>query len=365
MLLRRRRILVSAALALGLSSLATAATAAATATATATATPASAASPLEATALWVTRVSTPELLDSAAAGAGVRTLIVKAGEGSGQEPQFTPALVASLRTAGDSVCAWTFVTGVSPAAEAAVAVAAARAGAQCLVIDAEAQYDTRYGAAQTFVHDLRSALGPHFPIALAGEAEVLQHPRFPYSVFLGPGGFQLDAPQTYWRQLGLSPGAALQLVASQNAIYGRPLAPVGELFGAPVTAEVMSFIVSAHELGSVGVSFFDLDAAQPTALSALIPEPVPDLLELVRPATVSPGADGDEVLWAQELLNAAGAHLPVGGYFGAMTGRAIVAFQARHHLHRDELLDAATWRALQRYRAREPSWAHTVPDSAR
>ena len=47
-----------------------------------------------------------------------------------------------------------------------------------------------------------------------------------------------------------------------------------------------------------------------------------DILLIARKAIVAPtlhaGACGDEIVQAQELLNAAGAHLPVGGFFGAV-----------------------------------------------
>ncbi|HLH13820.1 MAG TPA: hypothetical protein VKV16_03450, partial [Solirubrobacteraceae bacterium] len=126
-------------------------------------------SPFAGTALWVDEApptSTPEELAGQAAQAGSRTLWVKAGDGSTPDLQFSPALVAGLRAAGVTVCAWTFAYGVDPAGEAAVAVAAARAGARCLVVDAEEQYDGRYGAAQAYVRALRAQLGASFPIGL-------------------------------------------------------------------------------------------------------------------------------------------------------------------------------------------------------
>ena len=118
--------------------------------------------------------------------------------------QFSSALVSEMRDAGATVCAWTFASGGNPASEAAAAIAAVHEGAQCLVVDAENQYDGRYGAAQSFVRALRTGVGSAFPIGLASEAEVLQHPRFPYSVFLGPGGFDVVLPQIYWLDFGVS-----------------------------------------------------------------------------------------------------------------------------------------------------------------
>jgi Putative peptidoglycan binding domain len=334
---------------------------------TASSAEAAASSPLTGTALWVAQApatTTAAALAATAQEAGVHKLIVKAADGSTAEPQYSPSLVSGLRGAGLSVCAWTFAYGMNPTVEAQVAVAAVHYGAQCLVVDAEGQYDGRYGAAQAFVKALRAQLGTRFPIGLAGQAEILQHPTFPYSVFLGPGGFDFDLPQMYWLELGASVDATYAATIGVNSIYGRPILPVGQVFGEATTAEVTRFRALASAYGARGVSFFDLDSAPSTLLSSLA-APAPHLRQrpVVAP-TVHAGADGDEVLWAQELLNASGAHLPVGGFYGAQTSRAVAAFQTRHGLRANGVLDPATWRTLMRLHPREPSWAKQAPDSA-
>jgi len=324
--------------------------------------------PFAGTALWVTRVApaqTGQGLVAQAAEAGVRTLYVKAAEGSSPEPQFSAALVGEMRAAGATVCAWTFAYGQNPSTEAAAAVAAVRDGAQCLVVDAEGQYDKLYGAAQLFVRTLRSQLGASFLIGLAGEAEILRHPTFPYSVFLGPGGFNVFLPEIYWLEIGVSVDAAYAASIGGDSVYGRPILPVGQLFGALTPTEVTRFRGVARAYGAPGLSFFDLDSAPPEALAAL-GAPLP---HLVRRAIVAPtlraGGCGDEIVQAQELLNAAGAHLPVGGFFGAETQRAVATFQSRHRLPPSGLLTPATWRALLRLHPREPSWASAPPTCER
>ena len=324
-------------------------------------------SPLAGTALWInvppTQLSVQQLA-AQATQAGVHTLFVKAADGSTPQAQFSPALVSGLRSAGVSVCAWTFVYGDDPLGEALAAVTAVHDGAQCLIVDAEEQYDKRYGAAHQFVGALRSQLGASFPIGLAGQAEILQHPKFPYSVFLGPGGFDFDLPQMYWLELGLSVDGSYAATIAINSIYGRPLLPVGQLYGSPTVTEVARFRSLAGAYGSPGVSFFDLDEASPEDLASLATSPSRMARRSINPQTLHPGADGDEIVWAQELLNGAGARLPVGGFFGAQTARALGRFQARHHLRVNGLLDARTWRALLRFHPHEPSWAKAPPDSA-
>jgi hypothetical protein len=320
--------------------------------------------PFAGAALWVTQIpaaQTGQQLVAEAAGAGVRTLYVKAAEGSSPEAQFSAALVGEMRSAGATVCAWTFAYGQSPSAEAAAAVAAVHDGAQCLVVDAEGQYDKLYGAAQLFVRTLRSQLGAGFPIGLAGEAEILRHPTFPYSVFLGPGGFNVFLPEIYWLELGVSADAAFAATIGGDSLYGRAVLPVGQLFGSPTAAEVTRFRALARAFGSPGLSFFDLDSAQPQALAALS-APLPRLArKAILAPTLHAGACGDEIVQAQELLDAAGAHLPVGGFFGAETARAVASFQSRHRLAPSGVLGPATWRALLRLHPREPSWASAPP----
>ena len=324
--------------------------------------------PFKAPALWVTQLSLGQSggeVVAEAALAGVHSVYVKAAEGASPEPQFSAALVSEMRAAGATVCAWTFAVGQDPAGEAAAAVAAVRDGARCLIVDAEGAYDKLYGTAQLYVRALRSQLPRGFPIGLASQAEVSQHPTFPYSVFLAPGAFNVVLPLIYWRDFGVSVDGAFAATIGANSIYARPILPVGQLYGSPTTAEVLRFRALAVAYGTPGLSFFDLAGAQPEGLLALS-MPLPKLApRAVVAPTLHVGASCDEIVQAQELLNAAGARLPVGGFFGAETARAVSAFQAHHHLRANGVLDPATWKALLRLRPREPSWADGPPDCAR
>src|ERR1039458_10849847 len=82
--------------------------------------------------------------------------------------QFNPQLVSVLHANHLRVCAWQYVYGDNPAAEARVGAAAVNDGADCLVIDAEAEYQGKYIQAQTYISDLRGLIGANFPVALAG-----------------------------------------------------------------------------------------------------------------------------------------------------------------------------------------------------
>ena len=103
--------------------------------------------------------------------------------------------------------------------------AAAADGADCLVIDAESEYEGRYAQARTYVTRLRAAVGADFPIGLAGFPYVHYHPAYPYSVFLGPGGAEFNLPQVYWKAIGDSVDRALATTYTYNRVYGRPISP--------------------------------------------------------------------------------------------------------------------------------------------
>ena len=118
----------------------------------------------------------------------IRTLFIKSGDGRNYWRQFTPALVSALHRAGLRVCAWQYVYGSYPVIEAQVGAQAVRNGADCLVIDAESEYEGRYVSAYSYVSTLRRLVGATYPISLAGFPYVHFHPGFPYSVFLGPAG---------------------------------------------------------------------------------------------------------------------------------------------------------------------------------
>src|SRR5262249_57781408 len=110
--------------------------------------------------------------------------MVKAADGVRPWRQFNRRLVAALHAQRLHVCAWQYVYGSHPVGEAAAAVHAVREGAECFVIDAEAEYEGRYAAAQVYLHRLRAAVGHRYRLGLASFPYVDYHPPLPYSVFL-------------------------------------------------------------------------------------------------------------------------------------------------------------------------------------
>ena len=324
--------------------------------------------PLGRTGMWIWYVSQSAggNLSSIIAMArqhAVGTVIVKSGDGSTYWSQFSSHLVSTLHAGGLDVCAWQYVYGSHPKVEAEVGARAVQAGADCLLIDAEGEYQGRYAAAQTYLTELRTLVGASFPLGLASFPYVDYHPSFPYSVFLGPGGAQYNVPQMYWRDIGTTTDAVYSHTWVYNTPYLRPIAPLGEVAGDPPPAQIERFRQLRRVYHAAPTSWWVWQSATArgwSALSATVPD-----LQTVTPQTGMPtlgyhvsGAigQGDLVVWAQEHLYSAGYRVTIDGIFGTGTRTAVQQFQSAHALPVTGQVDTATWTALLRYPAAPVTW---------
>jgi hypothetical protein len=291
---------------------------------------------------------------------GVGTLLIKSGDGGTMWPQFTSQLVQALHAGGLRVCAWQYVYGNNPISEAYVGAAAVHDGADCLVIDAESEYEGKYVAAQSYLRRLRQLIGYRFPLVLAGFPYVDYHPAYPYSVFLGPGGAQYNAPQMYWRDIGTSTDAVFAHTYAYNLIYGRTIDPLGQLYSDPPGHQIMRFRELARVYGAPGVSWWDWQSASPAQWIAMSRPAgnLPGYVPYTTMASIGPQAVGDVVVWAQEHLISAGYAIGVDGDFGNTTEQAVLAFQLAHGLTADGIIGPETWTALLRYRTARIRWVH-------
>jgi peptidoglycan hydrolase-like protein with peptidoglycan-binding domain len=281
--------------------------------------------------------------------AGVGTVFVKSSDGaSNYWSQFSTQLVAELHAAGLKVCAWQYVYGTNPAGEANLGAEAVTNGADCLVIDAEAEYEGHYAAAQTYIKDLRIRIGPNYPVALASFPYVSYHPSFPYSVFLGPEGAQYNAPQMYWKDIGVSVDTVYANTYIANRIYGRPIFPLGQTYGGISSSDLLRFREEAVDYGATGWSFWDWQETSANSW-AVLAEPLAPLTSVVPNGTypeLSKGSKGDQVLWMQEHLATAEPTQETTGTFGSQTTANLEAFQTAHAIPASGVTDPATWAAL-------------------
>jgi peptidoglycan hydrolase-like protein with peptidoglycan-binding domain len=285
-----------------------------------------------------------------AKAAGVSTLFVKSSDGSTNYwSQFSKLLVEELHAQGLKACAWQYVYGSNPVGEAELGARAAANGADCLVIDAESQYEGLYGAAQTYIDTLRAKVGPAYPVGLASFPYVNYHPSFPYSVFLGPNGAQFNAPQMYWHDIGTSVARVYVNTYEQNLVYGRPILPLGQTYGGVSSGEIVGFRSLASAYGAAGESFWDWQETSSSGWSSLA-APLNTSLTVPQPELTSPllkeGAKGDQVLWLQEHLASAIPGQPTTGVFESQTAADVSQFQSEHGLPATGETDAGTWGAV-------------------
>jgi hypothetical protein len=318
--------------------------------------------------IWYVRRSSGGSLNRIARKAkrhGMKVLYIKSSDGSTEWNQFTRGLVRKLHRRNLRVCAWQYVYGKRPAAEAKRGAQAVRKGADCLVIDAEAEYEGKYRAADHYVDKLRRRVGRRFPTALSTFPYVDYHPSFPYSVFLGPGGAKYNLPQVYWHAIGDGVGEADRHTIRHNRIYRRPLHPLGQTYrdagGRPSRKQIRRFRRLAISFGFNGISWWSWQHTSRKQWRALRGNVGKGIRGVRRGRKNYPllakGSMGDQVVWAQEHLRGAGARLPVTGYFGRKTRRAVKRFQRKRGLQADGKIGANTWRKLMKVKPDAVDWS--------
>jgi Putative peptidoglycan binding domain len=292
---------------------------------------------------------------------GIGTLYIKSGDGGDYWSQFNSAMVQRLHAAGLSVCAWAFVYGDSPVAEARVSATAVKRGADCFVIDAEGNYEGKYAAADRYMRALRARIGDEYPVALAGFPYVDYHPSFPYSVFFGPGGATFNQPQMYWKAIGTSVRGIYEHTYLFNRLWGHPLYPLGQTYMQPGRKEIIRFRRFAENYGGQQVSWWawhETTARSWNALGARLVGPVFGYRPISTNPVLKRGSSGDLVVWAQMHLRAAGrSGLPITGVYGRLTTAAVRAFQADRALPADGVIGQSTWRQLLTFEPVRPLWA--------
>ncbi len=302
-----------------------------------------------------------------AKAAGVGTLLIKSSDGSTNYwSQFSKHTVEEVHAQGLKVCAWQYVYGSNPVGEAELGAKAAVEGAECLVIDAESQYEGLYGAAQKYIDTLRAKVGAAYPLGLASFPYVNYHPSFPYSVFLGPNGAQFNVPQMYWHDIGTSVAQVYVNTYEQNLVYQRPILPLGQTYGGVSGGEIVAFRSLAAAYGASGNSFWDWQETGGSGWRSLA-EPLNTALTVPQPELTSPllkeGSRGDQVLWLQEHLAGAIPTQPTTGVFEATTAANVRQIQTEHGLPATGQTDAGTWGYILTLPLVEVNWTGGGPSA--
>ena len=292
-------------------------------------------------------------------------MFVKSSDGpSNYWSQFSPQLVAEAHAAGLKVCAWQYVYGNNPAGEAALGAQAVADGADCLVIDAESEYEGHYAAAQTYITDLRAKIGPPTPSRSPPSHTSTTTRRFPYSVFLGPSGAQYNAPQMYWKAIGDSVDTVYANTYISNRIYGRQIFPLGQTYEGVSASDLLRFREEAVDYGASGWSFWDwqeTSASQWKDLAAAMAPLTSVVAEHEIPRT-RPGQQGrPDAVDAGAPRETRSPRRRRAGSSTRTTKANLIAFQASHGIPQSGVTDAASWAALMALPPVAVSWTGKGP----
>jgi len=327
--------------------------------------PKAAASPFDHHGMWIWYIDSSEGGDvgkiiKRAKRADIKTLYIKSGDGTDTWSQFNKTVIRRFHRAGLKVCGWQYVYGKGPAREARVSAASKKRGADCFVIDAEAEYEGNYSAADRYIRKLRGKVGNRFPIALSTFPYGHYHPAFPYSVFLGPGAASDNMPQVYWDAIGDTVREAVGVTWLDNALYKRNIYPVGQTYDDPRAKELIAFrrYAENYDTAPSWWSWQETNTSEWSTLGENV-KPYKGYKEVREKPALDGGDRGDMVVWLQQHLNGADIEVPVTGIYGKKTIRGIRKFQSRHDLGVDGVTGTQTWNRLLKVRPVRVRWSGT------
>jgi hypothetical protein len=194
---------------------------------------------------------------------GLAGLLVKGWDGSNYWKQIE-SIVGLAHNAGLVIGAWGYSYGTKPAGEAAAAKKCLVAGADWLIIDAEAEYEQSPGRADAVLAEFKS-LGAIMGYSSFGLPRY--HPGFPWQKF--SKACDVVLPQVYWGDFGMKMDKALSESISDLKPYNLPIAPVGQLYGNVSPDDITRFANLSETAGLPGVSYWSWQHAGDTRLTAV------------------------------------------------------------------------------------------------
>lgn len=285
----------------------------------------------------------------------VRSVFLKSSDGSRWWKQFDQ-YAAPLKAAGLRVCAWQYIYGRDPIAEANLGARAVRAGADCLVINAEVEYRSKHTQAQRYLTQLRAQIGSKYPVGFTSFAYPDFHPTVPYSVFLGPGGAQWNLPQMYFKAFKSKIRSVFFHTYSVNQVYQRPIHPLGQTYQRVRYSEALKFRKYVKRYRARGYSWWAWHETSRRTWKALRRKV---RRQRRKPLTPYPelrsGNKSDLVRWCRLKLNASGAELTDSLSFDRKMVAALKLFQLQNGLVPSGRMDQATWPVLQTVRLPAPA----------
>lgn len=199
---------------------------------------------------------------------GLTGLMVKAWDGGSYWSQFEQ-IAAAAKGAGLVMGAWGYSYGNNISGEVNSMERAVAAGADWLIIDAEAEYESQAGKdkALSLFRSLSVSSVNGITLGYSSYAFTDLHTLFPYGVFSSFCNVAL--PQVYWGEFRMLPDMALNKSLQTYQQYNLPVAPVGQSYGSVTPDEILAFGKKAGDLGLPGISSWSWQHATNEMMSAI------------------------------------------------------------------------------------------------
>ena len=272
----------------------------------------------------------PESVIARCRDIGLGHLCVKFADGCADhaagEQSYHPAIRALMpraRAAGLEVWGWPYIYGNDPSGEAQAEARWFRElGFDGFIIDAEAEYKNRAGAAAEYARTLRAEL-PEATIALSSYWCPSYHPEFPWAAFDEIVDFHM--PQVYWWHR--DPRECLRRSVAELSPFGKPIVPTGGDFNdrGLTAADMLAFADEARALGLPALNWWHWEGARDlhwTAIKSINWEasPMP---------TPAPGHFCNDVAdvarWAAEAYAAGASSIDIKGVVFNLTEKGMCA----------------------------------------
>ena len=135
------------------------------------------------------------------------------------------------------------------------------------------------------------------------------------------------------------------------------MAPLGQAYSAPRSADVQRFRALWSGYGAGGLSWWSWQSASDATWATLSkPKPAPVAAPDPGWPALARGASGDQVVWLQQHLASVDGSVPMDGRFGASTEASLKKFQLSRDLPGSGETDAATWLAVLGLPIRAVRW---------
>ncbi|OPY58582.1 MAG: hypothetical protein A4E55_00791 [Pelotomaculum sp. PtaU1.Bin035] len=222
--------------------------------------------PWEGKHIWIWELEqcgSPQDVVNKAVALGLTGLLAKGWDGSRYWPQIA-SIVGPAHDAGLIVGAWGYSYGTDPEGEKDAAKKCLAAGADWLVIDAEAEYEWHPDRASAILKAFKLL---DAPLGYSSFGIPSYHAVFPwlaYSEFC-----DVALPQVYWGDFEMSVDDALKRSLADYQVYGLPVAPAGQLYGNVSFVDITRFASICKDAGLPGISYYDWQHAGENRLATV------------------------------------------------------------------------------------------------